>query len=347
MFISGISIQKIANHFNVSRAKITSILKNLGYTSDFRKRLPEQEIINYYFSDDKITITSVAMKYNISNAIIRKIFAKHNISVKPFHLKRKINLDSEYIKDKYLKNNLSCKEIASILNVSTTTIIKNLKESGVQLKNESEASRKYYMDSNFFENIDCEKKAYWLGFMFADGYVASNLKDFGITLSVKDSSHVQKFINDIKYTGNVKIYNQISSYANSDIAKCVPRNEKVCADLISHGCIPRKTHFTERPTGVPDYLIKHFIRGVVDGDGGIYLYEKSMSVEIVGDYDLLLWIKESSPVELSNLQKHKSIYRLRTYTESAFEFASWLYDDATVYLDRKYERFIKQKEKIS
>ena len=33
------------------------------------------------------------------------------------------------------------------------------------------ASKKYFYDDNYFEKIDSEDKAYYLGFLYADGYV--------------------------------------------------------------------------------------------------------------------------------------------------------------------------------
>ena len=33
------------------------------------------------------------------------------------------------------------------------------------------ANKKYTVNENYFENIDNEEKAYWLGFLYADGYV--------------------------------------------------------------------------------------------------------------------------------------------------------------------------------
>lgn len=47
-------------------------------------------------------------------------------------------------------------------------------------------------------------------------------------------------------------------------------------DLINLGCIPRKTLVLKFPneSTVPKQLIKHFIRGYMDGDGCISTYYK-------------------------------------------------------------------------
>lgn len=53
--------------------------------------------------------------------------------------------------------------------------------------------RKYTHDYNFFKNIDTEEKAYWLGFMFADGYIVNKSKTYG-----EDAFGITLHANDIK-----------------------------------------------------------------------------------------------------------------------------------------------------
>lgn len=347
MFAAGLSMRKIAEKFGVTHRNISNILKEKGYTSDFRKVLPEKEVIDYYLNDEDVTIAATADKYNVSSSVISRILKKHDISVKRHHASN-IDVDVDFIIDKYTKNKMSMSGIAEILDVHIDVVRNRLQKANIILRTPSEVQQKYSVNENFFYKIELEKQAYWLGFMFADGYVHSNLRDFGITLSEKDQNHVQKFADDIEFTGSVKVYPATQgSYSTSNYARIVPASKKVCTDLISHGCIPRKTHFTDKPIGVPKELNRHFIRGVVDGDGGIYIYENNFSIEIVGDLGLLEWIKQVSPVELSALQKHKTIWRIRTKSSTALQFANWLYEDSTVSLNRKYDKFLIARERFS
>ena len=52
-------------------------------------------------------------------------------------------------------------------------------------------SRKYNFDENFFDKIDTEEKAYWLGFIYADGAIFK--RTLSIRLSTKDIHHLEKF----------------------------------------------------------------------------------------------------------------------------------------------------------
>jgi hypothetical protein len=63
-------------------------------------------------------------------------------------------------------------------------------------------------NQNVFDCIDTEEKAYWLGFIFADGYISSHIPDkkktykFELSLSLKDKSHLEKFNQFMRYNGN-------------------------------------------------------------------------------------------------------------------------------------------------
>ena len=70
--------------------------------------------------------------------------------------------------------------------------------------------RKYFHDEDFFETIDTEEKAYWLGFMFADGYIINhdNLYGqdmFGLSLAEDSLDVLEKFKNSLKATNPIRI----------------------------------------------------------------------------------------------------------------------------------------------
>ena len=47
---------------------------------------------------------------------------------------------------------------------------------------------------HIFENIDTEEKAYWLGFILADGYLNTDKHMVRIKLGDVDKKHIEKFI---------------------------------------------------------------------------------------------------------------------------------------------------------
>lgn len=53
-------------------------------------------------------------------------------------------------------------------------------------------------DDFYFHVIDTEHKAYWLGFLYADGFVDKNRNRISLALNSNDEHHILKFISDIK-----------------------------------------------------------------------------------------------------------------------------------------------------
>lgn len=107
---------------------------------------------------------------------------------------------------------------------------------------------KFYYNKDFFQKIDTEEKAYWLGFIYADGcinrmYRNEKLKsmDLEIGLCREDEKHLRKFLNYIE--SNVEIKHKQSklngnTYDSSRVTICCT---KMCYDLIDKGCTPQKS----------------------------------------------------------------------------------------------------------
>jgi hypothetical protein len=73
--------------------------------------------------------------------------------------------------------------------VKRQTIAKYLKEYGYNVVNYQNRCR---IDSSVFDVIDTEEKAYWLGFIFADGNISSTGHRFEINLCDRDLEHMEK-----------------------------------------------------------------------------------------------------------------------------------------------------------
>ncbi len=94
----------------------------------------------------------------------------------------------------------------------------------------------------FFDVIDSEEKAYWLGFIYADGNVSKNGYTLTIGLQATDSSHLMKLADIFKRP--VHFYTQKAHPS-------VPRERqtvflRVCskhvvAQLNRHGIYPAKS----------------------------------------------------------------------------------------------------------
>lgn len=207
--------------------------------------------------------------------------------------------------------------------------------------------RSTFFDLNYFASINSEDKAYWLGFIFADGSICISDKScksynrLTIGLSVKDEDHLKKFAETIKMPTDkiIHVFPQ-HSYSGSEMVYLHCNSVKMAADLIKLNCIPRKTIHSEFPP-IEGKYIRHFIRGYFDGDGCI----SGNSWELTSEGNILQQIQKILTQELgfskTKIRFRKNAYNLRYGGKNQLKkLFHYMYDNATVYLQRKYEKFI-------
>jgi len=233
---------------------------------------------------------------------------------------------------------LNCNQIAEELEIYRKTVGKWLREAGCEYSKVNKAK----INSSVFNNIDTEEKSYWLGFIYADGYV-STTSNFELSLSLKDIHHLQEFKKFFQFEG--KIYIDIKL----NICRLQFQDPEIVNDLKKIGCVNKKSLVLTFPK-LDDDLISHFVRGYFDGDGSVSKPEKSISVSIVGTKEFL------EPIhDLLNIPKYKIKHRQVKHAKEvhisefsgkdARNFGKFIYKDSTVCLERKKERFMKHLDK--
>lgn len=202
-------------------------------------------------------------------------------------------------------------------------------------------NRIFSLQSNIFDKIDSEEKSYWLGFIYADGWISynDNCKQFGMKLSIKDIDHLKKLKLFLKSKHQINI-----------------RNEKYCElvissvdfvhSLINQGVIPRKSYKISYPS-LSEHLIAHFIRGYFDGDGWVCYGKLGLVFGIIGYRDFIkeiqkVLIKECNLNEVK-LYHDKRCKSKKTYTlqyggsRQCKRIYKYLYDGASIFLTRKHK----------
>ena len=173
----------------------------------------------------------------------------------------------------YHNPTMSLQKIGENFGVSRNVIKRVLVEQNVY--NPNRKARKYYFNENFFEVINTEEKAYWLGFIAADGCIVpprvgtTSGACLKIRLHPKDREHLEKFI--LALNSNLVIKDRINT-GFSEGQPCIDleiNSIKMVRDLIDKGIVPHKSLILEPPKIDPKFNL-HFIRGYFDGDGSIY-----------------------------------------------------------------------------
>ena len=205
-------------------------------------------------------------------------------------------------------------------------------------------------DENYFENIDSEDKAYWLGFISADGSIHKEKKCLDISLSIVDIDHLEKFKKSIGFKGEIKTRYITLKGKEYKSCRMTIYSEKLIEDLAKYGVVERKTFGFEYPD-IPKEWDRDFIRGYSDGDGSIYVYNRKHSVNPVFNYTLLgtenflrtvqeKFIKYVGVTEVKIYDHYKS--EVKEYKKSfnqALQIVEWLYKNSSVYMDRKVKLY--------
>ncbi len=85
-------------------------------------------------------------------------------------MSKKLNSEQiDQVIERY-KNGESARVISKSFGISPPSIYGLLKRRSIERRTYSETSRKYSLNETYFNNIDCQEKAYFLGFLYADGY---------------------------------------------------------------------------------------------------------------------------------------------------------------------------------
>lgn len=232
-------------------------------------------------------------------------------------------------------NGINRNKLSKEYGVSHQTITNILKRN---LTKRNKGNKKYTVKEDYFYKIDTEDKAYWLGFLYADGYILEKGKALITGLTLKDLDHIEKFKSDIDSSHLIKEATTVNNYQFNIY------NTKFSKHLINKGCIPRKSNKIEFPEIKKD-LVNHFIRGYFDGDGSVSATDKTLQVTICC----------ASKTFLENLLKklsNETGVRNRIYTredglhlyvnssgDDILEIKKYLYKNSHKYLDRKKEIF--------
>lgn len=258
----------------------------------------------------------------------------------------------QYLKDNYSK--LPRSEIAKYLNRTETSVKSKANKMGIK-------KYPYICDYEYFKFIDTESKAYWLGFIYADGWISvnsnTNSGQLGIQLQRSDVNHLKKFNIDIN--GNYPItYGEKGCPISINPEKLNPYclikiySINMVNDLINHGVNSNKSYSINFPT-LPENLIRHFIRGFFDGDGCVRSRTRKISSGKYKQYpvcDISCHEKNFLDSIREHIYKkgiHSYIYpdgsNYRLYLSGLSDninFLDYIYKDSIIYLDRKYKRYI-------
>ena len=251
----------------------------------------------------------------------------------------------EEITDKYFKDKYCSGEINMVL-----------RKLGITRPNGTQAK----INHDYFENIDSEHKAYWLGFIYADGSITKKVYEKGsytyrlrMELMFEDKYILEQMALDLESDLKPKeYYNNTSHFEGYNKPKHTAyimfSSKKMGEDLVKLGVMPNKTLILKSLPSIPDNLMKHFIRGYFDGDGSVYLTkDNTIKTAFYGTHDFINSIQDFLIKELDLTkkkitdQKEANVSFVGMAKQESEKIYHYMYDEATIFLNRKYEKYNK------
>lgn len=277
------------------------------------------------------------------------IYKQKNDFKVPINLKNVISSKmGDYILDYYAKDISPVKmHINNLIPTSIATIKNFLKANNIVIKQGEYYTTKYNVDKNYFEVIDTEQKAYWLGFILGDGCISGVTNKqmiLRIALKQDDIAHLEKFQKSIKTNSPIKKYVVNKKYK---VCSLEINNTFLAKSLSKYGIIKNKTYTATFPK-IPHELKRHCIRGIFDADGCIPKSNGRVAgISICGTFELMSDIADLLDIDKKYIYIRKDLVNfaeIRCHKkQEALRILECIYRDANIYMDRKHQRFLQFK----
>lgn len=207
--------------------------------------------------------------------------------------------------------------------------------------------RKYKINDKFFNKFSKES-AYILGYILTDGNISKRIGQ------VKIASNDKKILELI--AKKLKNSYPINSFLRKDRTKIqyvlYLSSKEIYNTLIKIGLTPNKSKTVKMPY-IPKKFFFHFLRGVIDGDGSIYIQQDKyknktytfLRVSIISASIKFLSklqndISKLSGLKTKNLRKNKTAFDIKYSTKESLELLKLVYKDSKdLRLERKFNKY--------
>lgn len=295
------------------------------------------EAVRNLYINKKISLKEIAKNFGITTSTIyRWTRDLHRRRRQAKRDKATINL----IVNMY-RNNTTISDISDKLDIHPSSIRDILHKNGFKLPHRGPKS--LIGNELYFDNINSENKAYFLGWLMADGNVtiANGQYCLKIHISAIDKDVAYKFMDAIESKNKIRIE---TKYVNGNIKQYIAislSSKHLCSSLIKYGVKPNKTGCECLPK-IDDKLIHHFIRGYFDGDGITSIGKSQKRSGFISSKTLLIEIQKhlnttQKMYHPSNTKNENVFYFLYGKKESK-KLYKYMYHDASIYMKRKRER---------
>lgn len=302
-----------------------------------------KEVLYDLWTIQNKTLKEIAEILGVSEYVIKERKKEYQL-VRAFQSK-------DWLYQHHIEKGLSTVQMAKIAHCSPDAIRDGMKRLGVQIDpyQSNQTKRKYRVNDSYFNKIDTEEKAYWFGFLMADGYVIEK-GYITIGLSRIDENHLFSFLTAVESDAPVIRYISNAGTVGKahEMSKITVCSVKLARDLTKRGLKSPKS-LQEFLPPLSDEWYPAFIRGYFDGDGSFYYHQNlkgkwNMKASILGGKQMCEDIQQyfaRYDIHLRIYRKGNHLFEVVGNHLIGYDLLAHLYENATVYLPRKYEKFLQ------
>lgn len=303
-----------------------------------KTKTKSDEILKLY--EEGVILTKICEMTSSSQFTVKKVLATGGIDYdtveKEKHqkkLERAIELYKEGNSQLFIEKELK------LTRKTLRNLFKDQKDVSYRSKSEQHFIRYgTEIDETVFDELTPEA-CYWIGMLYTDGHVVKSRE-----YSVELVQHTNDIIQLEKFKAFLKSNRPITP-DHGDCHRVRFNSKKIHTRLRELGFTENKSY-----TAVPHNLLKEsrdFWRGCIDGDGGVYAYVATPQVFLCGTLETIFGFIMFCYNIIGTQAKYPSkasgevLYQVSYYGQDARKVAEYLYKDACVYLDRKYEKYLE------
>lgn len=202
--------------------------------------------------------------------------------------------------------------------------------------------------------ITPENYSYLIGFIQGDGHLSTQSRNRGkitIELAARDIDILDKIE---KLLSEQQIY--VARYTRTRDTNFSKENKSVSLSVFNRefrkhisNYIPygKKSKTVRPPINIPNFKKYDYIRGITDADGslGITSFNRPFwSLCTSSEYIKSFLLKEIENylgiIKHINKTKRDNVYNITLFDEAAVTFVSLLYKNSTIFLNRKYNKYL-------
>ncbi len=294
-----------------------------------------RDTLDELYNGQGLSISQIAKKLGCSRTTVWKWMEKHDLPRRPPCIWNKTNLEAvaqiaarygasrEMLDDLYNQQGLTLRQIGAQFGVTDGTILYWMKRHNLLRRDKSEALRYYSINEAAFDPPLTNEQAYWLGFLMADGCIDDD-HVIGLTLKQSDQAHIELFRDFLASTHPIRSYKRHGKYSESYLFVASAR---LCAALKRYGVTPRKSHTASAPPELRENA--HFWRGMVDGDGVLYVSGNTEYIGLYGSWDIThqfaAYVRSLTDTKANVCASGSSIYAFRVGGRYAVAVTAALY----------------------